>query len=168
MRRHLAGLFASVVLMAISPVTAAARPACSDNIAILNKPDGSSVAVNVEIADDAEERALGLMGRKSLAPMSGMLFVYETPRPASFWMKNTLIPLDILFFDASGVLRHIHPQARPLDLTPIPGAVPGDSRPDRLLVLEVAGGEAGRHGLNPGVTLSHPSVPQSTAIAPCR
>ena len=63
-----------------------------------------------------------------------MLFVYETPRPASFWMKDTLIPLDMLFFDAAGRLRHVHPQATPLDLTPIPGAAPGDPDPDRLIV----------------------------------
>lgn len=151
----------------VMAVPAVAGGVCDPATARLTLPGGASVSIAVELADDAVERAQGLMGRKHLAPLSGMLFVYESPRPASFWMKNTLIPLDMLFFDAAGVLRHVHPQARPLDLTPIPGAAAGDPQPDRLLVLELAGGEAARLGLVPGVTLTHPAVPQSLAAAPC-
>ena len=103
--------------------------ACRVDRALLATPAGQVVAVSVEIADDAAERAQGLMNRPHLPQGEGMLFVYETPRQASFWMKNTLIPLDLLFFDARGVLRHVHPQARPLDLTPIPGAARGDPDP---------------------------------------
>lgn len=135
--------------------------------AVLLTPTGSEVTVSVEIADDPAERSRGLMWRQHLPHGQGMLFVYETPQPTSFWMKNTLIPLDMLFFDARGVLRHVHPQAQPHDLTPVPGALPGDPDPDRLLVLELAGGEAARLGLVPGTALSHPSVPQSTAARPC-
>ena len=96
-----------------------------------------------------------------------MLFVYQSPQPTSFWMKNTLIPLDILFFDARGVLRHVHSQARPLDLTSLPGALPGDPDPNRMFVLELAGGEAARKGLVPGTALGHPAVPQDDAARPC-
>lgn len=159
---------AVALALSVSPLTAAAGATCSPDSAILTRPDGSAVRIRVEVADDAAERAKGLMGRKALAEGAGMLFVYESPRPASFWMKNTLIPLDMLFFDASGILRHVHPKARPLDLTPVPGAAPGDSNPDRLLVLEIAGGEAARLGLANGATLSHPAVPQTTAAVPCR
>ena len=162
------GLMASaaVALLLIDPAAANAA-SCSPGTALLTTAEGRAIPVTVEIADDAAERAQGLMGRRTLPPGHGMLFVYETPRPASFWMKDTLIPLDMLFFDAAGTLRHVHPQARPLDLTPISGAVPGDPDPDRLLVLELAGGEAARLGLVPGTALRHPAVPQAGAAAPC-
>lgn len=97
-----------------------------------------------------------------------MLFVYPEPQPVSFWMRNTLIPLDLIFFDETGVIRHIHRNARPLDETPIPGAAIGDPRPDRLMVLEIAGGEAARLGLAAGQQLAHPALDRAGAAWPCR
>ena len=82
-------------------------------------------------------------------------------------MRNTLIPLDMIFIDARGEVRHVHPMARPLDETPIPGAAADDPSPERLMVLEVRGGDAARLGIVPGMTLSHPLLPQGTALAPC-
>lgn len=157
---------AVILAMALLPGSALAA-ACAPDVAQLIGPDSRQASIRVEIADTPDSRARGLMGRKSLGPKAGMLFVYDSPRPASFWMKNTLIPLDMLFFDAAGTLRHVHPKARPLDLTPISGAAPGDPDPDRLLVLELAGGEAARLGLVPGIALRHPAVPQAGAAAPC-
>ena len=138
---------------------AAFAASCAPGTALLTTSEGRAIPVTVEIADDASERAQGLMGRRTLPPGHGMLFVYETPRPASFWMKDTLIPLDMLFFDAAGRLRHVHPQATPLDLTPIPGAAPGDPDPDRLLVLELGGGEAARP-----VSYTHLTLPTSDLV----
>ena len=159
----------ALAALAVLAAGGAAKAAgCAPDAAILTTPQGRELRVTVEIADDAAERAQGLMNRKVLPSGQGMLFVYERPQPVSFWMKNTLIPLDILFFDARGVLRHVHPNARPLDLTPVPGAGPGDPDPARLLVLELAGGEAARKGLVPGTALSHPAVPQQGAARPCR
>lgn len=140
---------------------------CAPDVALLLTPDGREQRVTVEIADEPAERALGLMNRSSLPPDHGMLFVYQRPQPASFWMKNTLIPLDMLFFDKHGLLRHVHPMARPLDLTPVPGAAPGDPDPNRMFILELAGGEAARLGLVPGTALAHPAVPQNGAARPC-
>jgi len=71
--------------------------ACSTQNAVLIDNGAGNVIVNVEIADDAEERALGLMFREFLDDKSGMLFVFDEENFHSFWMKNTLIPLDIIF-----------------------------------------------------------------------
>ncbi|MBA4489501.1 DUF192 domain-containing protein [Paracoccus sp. S1E-3] len=144
---------------------AATQPACQEDVALF--PDAGR-AIQVEIADDPEERAQGLMNRTSLAENSGMLFIFDAPREAAFWMKNTLIPLDMLFMDAKGVIRHIQASATPLDLTPVPGAAPGDPAPERLMVLEIAGGEAARQGLEVGMAMAHPRLDQTQAAAPCR
>lgn len=130
--------------------------------------DGTrQIKVRVEIADDPQERAQGLMFRQSLPQGSGMLFIYEAPAPVSFWMRNTLIPLDMVFLDQRGIVRHIHPNARPHDETSISGALPGDDDPDRLMVLEVPGGDAARLGLRIGMAMAHPGLPQNAAAAPC-
>lgn len=129
--------------------------------------DRGWLSITVELADDPQERAQGLMFRRSLDERHGMLFVYEQPQPSSFWMRNTLIPLDIIFMDATGTVRHVHENARPLDETPIPGAAIGDPDPLRLMVLEIGGGEARRLGIQPGQAMAHPLLPQDEAAIPC-
>ncbi|HEY5412329.1 MAG TPA: DUF192 domain-containing protein, partial [Caulobacteraceae bacterium] len=96
--------------------------------------DGHVHRFRVEIADNAASRARGLMFRRSLAPDAGMLFDFKTPQHVSFWMKNTLIPLDILFLDKDGYIINLAVNAPPLSQTNIPsgGAVLG--------VLEIGGG----------------------------
>ncbi|MCY4334080.1 MAG: DUF192 domain-containing protein [Litoreibacter sp.] len=116
----------------------------------------------VEIADDAAERAQGLMHRESMPRMSGMLFIYEAPQPLAFWMRNTLIPLDMIFLDETGTVAHIHENAVPLDETPISGG-PGPL----LSVLEINGGMASRLGISIGSQLRHPGLPQDGAAWPC-
>lgn len=130
----------------------------SDNIAVFD----------VEIADDAAERARGLMFREELSRDAGMLFVYDDARPVSFWMRNTLISLDLVFMDETGVIRHIHENAVPLDETPIPGALPDDPEPERSLILEIGGGLASAFGLEPGQPMASPKIDQSLAAWPCR
>jgi uncharacterized membrane protein (UPF0127 family) len=111
--------------------------------------------------DDDAERAQGLMFRESLPKFAGMLFVYETPQPVAFWMRNTLIPLDMLFFDATGRLTRIASSAVPLDETPIPG---GD---DIRYVLEINGGLAGSLGIDLGAEIRHPALDQDAAAWSC-
>jgi uncharacterized membrane protein (UPF0127 family) len=121
----------------------------------------TTLRFRVEVADDPAERSRGLMYREQLPRFGGMLFVYDAPEPVAFWMKNTLIPLDMLFFDASGRLAAVHENAVPGDLTPIPG---GDAI---QYVLEINGGAARRLGIVPGAELRHPALDQAQAAWPC-
>ena len=84
---------------------------------VIDTSDKDSVTVRVEIADDAEEMARGLMGRTALAEGAGMLFAYPEERELSFWMKNTLIPLSIAFMDSEGRIVDIQ-DMEALDDTP--------------------------------------------------
>ncbi len=111
----------------------------------IQKPDGKAVTIKAEIATDEATRNQGLMFRTELPKKTGMLFVYDQPGRPNFWMKNTLIPLDMLFFNKNGMLVHVHPKAKPKDLTPI-----DPKRSDICAVLELAGGEAARLKLEKG------------------
>lgn len=121
-----------------------------------------SARFEVEIADTPASRNQGLMNRPSMPRFSGMLFIYESPTRASFWMRNTLIPLDMLFVDETGLVTRIHENAVPLDETPIFG---GDQV---LMVLEFNGGMAARLGITEGSQLRHARLPQDTALWPCK
>ncbi|MDB2538593.1 DUF192 domain-containing protein, partial [Amylibacter sp.] len=74
---------------------------------------GGAVKFRVELASNKEQRAKGLMFRESLDRFSGMLFVYDHEQEVNFWMRNTIIPLDLLFFDSKGVLKNAHRNAIP-------------------------------------------------------
>ena len=138
-----------------------AHAECITGRAIL-KIDAGVSAFNIEVMDTNETRAAGLMHRKDLPKFSGMLFVYEEPQSVSFWMRNTLIPLDMLFFDETGKLTKIHENAIPMDETPIFG---GDSI---LAVLEINGGLAHKLRISEGAILQHASFDQEIAAWPCK
>jgi len=120
--------------------------------------DWGEAHFTVEIADDPLERSRGLMFRDSMPTSSGMLFVYEQPQSVSFWMKNTLISLDMIFVDQTGRVQRIAHEAVPGDLTSIPG---GD---DILGVLESNGGLCRELGIVEGSERRHHVVDQSGAI----
>lgn len=117
----------------------------------LSGPWGSA-QFSVEIADSPQERAIGLMNRENLARFSGMLFVFEDDHIAQFWMKNTLIPLDIMYFDRDGQLINIWEQAQPGELVGEPSA--------RLAryVLEINGGLSATLGIAPPTQMFHPEI----------
>lgn len=103
----------------------------------------------VELAETDAQRERGLMFRQSLAPDRGMLFDFQVPRMVAFWMKNTLIPLDIIYIAQDGTVISIARNATPKSLVPLPsgGAALG--------VLEIAGGRAEAIGLLPGDKIRH-------------
>ena len=150
-------LAAALALMA--PAVAGAASCREDRVDL--RGSGGSAAFSVEIADDAGERALGLMHRETMAKSHGMLFVYEREQPVAFWMKNTLIPLDIIFIDSTGTVVHVAPMARPMDETPLPSGGPV------RFVLEINGGLAARLGLGEGTQVRHPQIDQRLAAWPC-
>ena len=98
----------------------------------------------VEVARTVDEQAMGLMNRSSLDPDRGMIFPFEPPREASFWMKNTLIPLDMIFVRADGSIANIEANTVPLSLQPVYSAGPVAA------VLEIAGGRSAELGIKAG------------------
>lgn len=112
---------------------------------------GRRHAFIVEVARSPAEQSLGLMNRQSLAPDRGMIFPYDPPRPASFWMKNTLIPLDMIFVRPDGTIGRIAANTVPLSLEPVPSGEPVSA------VLEIAGGRSAELGIGPGDKVVWPS-----------
>jgi uncharacterized protein len=102
----------------------------------------------LEVARTPEQQSIGLMNRKDLATDRGMLFVFSPPRPVSFWMKNTLIPLDMIFV-SNGVVKHVGQQIRPCAGDPCPSYGPEPST-DIDGVIELRGGRAAELQLKVG------------------
>lgn len=105
---------------------------------------GKTHAFKVEVARSESEQARGLMFRDKLAPDGGMIFPMNPPRPASFWMKNTVIPLDLIFIRPDGTIARISAEAVPYSLEPIVSGEPVSA------VLELAGGRAAELGISEG------------------
>ncbi len=147
--------FVGVIMVAAAPLWAT----CADD-RITIKGDFGQATFTIDVADDARERAQGLMFVEEMPLLSGMLFVYDQPQTVSFWMKNTLIPLDMLFTSPRGEILHIHENAIPGDTTSISG---GDGV---QMVLEINGGLSSRLGIAVGDVMQHPSF-GNDAILPC-
>jgi len=150
----------TVFLVVLSGATGAAYAACAPDRVDLRGEFGQ-VSFGVTLADTPQDRAQGLMHVETMPRFEGMLFIYETPQPLAFWMRNTLIPLDMIFLNAAGEIRHIHANAIPHDETPIRAPEPG------LAVLEINGGLAKMLNLAVGDVLRHPGLPQEIAVWPC-
>ncbi len=149
------GALAAIGMVSAQPLWAV----CADDKVTIAGEWGQA-HFTVDVADSPQERAQGLMFVEQMPMLSGMLFVYEAPQRVSFWMKNTLIPLDMLFASPRGEVLAIHESAVPGDTTPIPG---GDGI---QMVLEINGGMASRLGVGVGDVLQHPSF-GADAILPC-
>jgi uncharacterized protein len=103
--------------------------------------------IAIEIADTPASREQGLMYRRSMPPQSGMLFVFDAPDMLSFWMRNTAMPLDIIFVSADRQIVSIAPRTRPLSEDHVRAEEPAQ------YVVEVRAGFSERHGITPGTTV---------------
>lgn len=142
-------LFCLAVLL--SACSSSATDGGPQEVALIG-PSGTAIPLTVEVADDPEERAQGLMGRESLEADHGMLFMFEQSQPLTFWMKDTLIPLDIIFFDYQGKVIGSD-QMVPCEEDPClryTSSGPANS------ALEVNAGFVAEHGIGPGWQLGLP------------
>ena len=115
----------------------------ADGVLEFLRPDGSRItAIAIEIAEDDSAQARGLMQRRSLPERGGMLFVDEEPSMQSFWMRNTYLPLDIIFVDADSQVVNIAERTRPLSEEFVESTAPAQ------FVVEVRGGFVERYGLS--------------------
>jgi uncharacterized membrane protein (UPF0127 family) len=156
------GLIAGLIFGFFSMVYAATASAgeCRDNQVLL-RGDWGQARFSIELADDPAERAKGLMFRESMPKNAGMLFMYPAPKQVGFWMKNTLIPLDMIFLDQTGTVKRVHHMAVPHDTTPIMGGQ------GIMGVLEINGGLAKALGITEGSEMRHPAFDSALAAWPC-
>jgi uncharacterized protein len=154
--RVLLAVVALAALFSVAPLRGAGAPpreplANFPSTTVSIDANGTTHAFRVYLASTEARRNQGLMFVKSLAPDRGMLFVFENPRVAGFWMENTLIPLDLLFIAADGRIIHVVENAVPLSRATITsmGVVLG--------VLELAGGTSAKLGIRPGDRVSYPA-----------
>lgn len=141
-------LFSVLVLFAVFP--AAALETFGRSSLTVETVGGGRYRFDVEMAETPAQQAQGLMFREKMAADAGMLFVYDRPQPASFWMKNTLIPLDMIFIGADGRIVNIHQNAVPHSEAAVNSAGPVKG------ILEINGGMSSRLGIRAGDRVVHP------------
>jgi len=147
MRVRLGAALVFVVLI----VASVATPAVGEGVDSLEITTSTGLHVfQVEIANNDASRERGLMDRRYMAADHGMLFEFDLDAPTSFWMKNTYIPLDMIFIARSGIVTRIVANAEPLSERAIPSGGPCAA------VLELNGGAAASIGLKVGDKVRHP------------
>ena len=155
-----------MILAAGALLLAAAMAACSPQSSVETRAERSAAGLEqvpltirsgnrshrfiVEVARTPQEQAAGLMYRQSMAPDRGMIFPYQPPQDVAFWMKNTLIPLDMIFIRSDGTIARIADNTVPLSLDPVPSLEPVAA------VLEIPGGRSAELAIKPGDTVNWP------------
>jgi len=148
MNRRRLLLFLTLIGLCLATPDVIARETRTEALSI-HAADGKVHVFQVEIARTPQEQARGLMHRESLAPDAGMLFVHSSESQQSMWMKNTLIPLDMLFIRRDGRISRIHQRA-------VPGSLESISSRGRVLaILELRGGTVARLGIKVGDRVEH-------------
>jgi uncharacterized membrane protein (UPF0127 family) len=137
-----------------APTKAETRPDFpTGTLTLITTSDGDSLRLPVEFAVTDKQRRFGLMHRQNLPRGQGMLFIFPEEDIQSFWMKNTLIALDMVFFDANGLFVRIHRNVPPLSLKSRGSGAPAQ------YVLEINAGEADTFGIGPSTRLQLPAFP---------
>jgi uncharacterized membrane protein (UPF0127 family) len=142
--------FASTVAQGEPPTT----------VVTITSASGQAYDFLLEVADTEAQRQRGLMFREELPADGGMIFIYERPHVAAMWMKNTLIPLDMVFVDARGAIVHIAPHTTPHSLTPVTAGVAVKA------VIELNGGSCDRLGIGVGDRVHYELPVTSTSSVP--
>lgn len=141
-------LFLLSLLLASAPATITAAETAKLEVVTIETMKKEQT-FKVEVVRGEKERNRGLMFRQEMAPDSGMLFDYDPPQKVAFWMKNTFIPLDIIFIGGDGRIINIAENTTPLSLERLPSA--GEVRG----VLEINGGLSAKLGIKPGDKVRH-------------
>ncbi len=155
-RRWIIGVIAILIIAAIAFIVMPKKShdATSDPSTPMFKKQGTLTflgtdkkqitTINIEIADDDNKREVGLMGRPTMEEQQGMLFIFEQPQIQSFWMHNTILPLDMLFIDTNGIIKTIHKNTTPFSDQTYQSTSPV------IYVLEVLGGFTDKHNISVG------------------
>jgi uncharacterized protein len=152
MQKHNLAILLSLLIFGCSHQVTAQYPQKMQIVQTQSLPITAKVTlkgrlIKLEVAKTSQEQATGLMNRTRLASNRGMLFIFDPPRPVGFWMKNTLIPLDMLFI-RNGVIQAIAANVPPCKSDPCPSYSPGQIDIDQ--VLELKAGRAKELGVKPG------------------
>jgi uncharacterized protein len=137
-----AALLLSLAVTGCSTSGSEARTASASSVPLTIATPLKKHVFTVEVARTEAQQERGLMFRSHLAPNGGMIFPMDPPRMASFWMKNTVIPLDMIFIRADGTIARIAAETIPYSLAPVSSGEPVAA------VLEIAGGRAAELGIN--------------------
>ncbi len=144
--------FGSIVFAVVTAVAANAAPPMP--VVVVHAPNAD---LHLEVAVTSAQQERGLMGRTAIAPHAGMLFVFDTDERVEFWMKNTLVPLDMIFVGADGKVRTVF-----RNVATAPPALPDADIPREgataKYVIELGANEADRDGIRAGVRLAIPNV----------
>ena len=144
--------FAAAVAVAYALAPPATTAASSLPVVVVKAPGAQ---LHVEVATTPEQQERGLMYRTSLPAHTGMVFVFPSDGPVTFWMKNTLVPLDMVFVGADGRVRTVYAK-----VAPAPPSMPDDAIPreagEAKYVIELPAGEAAGDGIVPGIVLPIP------------
>ncbi|MFI5167695.1 MAG: DUF192 domain-containing protein [Thermoanaerobaculales bacterium] len=135
-----------ILALALAATSPAVQPLCL-------APDGARVRLELALSD--QERALGLMYRDNLPADQGMLFIFDHDGLYPFWMKNTIIPLDLIWLDSKGAVVEVRADVQPCHRDPCPSYSP--TKVGRA-VLEVGAGVAAKHRIVPGAVLRFENV----------
>jgi len=142
---------AAAAVTAQASADAGSHPSAQPRVTLM-PPGADAVSVRVEIARAEDQRRRGLMFRTQLGEDAGMIFLFERPQHLTFWMRNTEIPLDMIFIEPSMRVLGIVENAEPR--TDTSRSVPGESQ----YVLEVNAGFSRRHGLGPGTVVGFEGI----------